>query len=437
MSWANDYPDKYSLPVAGRYLTAYLPGTGGRIKVQPEDFVVDELPLYDPCGQGEHTYARIEKQGLSTFEAVQAIARELHVPARDIGFAGIKGAQAISRQTVSLMHVEPEEVEKLRIPGLEVLWVSRHRNKLRTGHLRANRFTIRVRDVGESALPWTRRLLDLLLQRGVPNHYGPQRFGQRANSHLLGRSLLHDDAASFLAEFLGHPRSQEGGATLQARLRFDASDWAGALQLWPPAMTGELHALRILIETRDEARAVRSVSRRMRRFLLSAYQSHLFNRIVAARLEEIDRVREGDLAWKHDSGAVFLVEDAGAEQPRAERLEISPSGPIFGYKMRMAEGEPGRVEREVLEGEGLSLEDFRLRGGLRAEGARRPLRVPLGEVELWYDEGLMLRFELPPGSYATNVLCEIMKGDLSESGKGSSIESTLILSESTRKDEGR
>ena len=67
MSWANDYPDKYSLPVAGRYLTAYLPGTGGRIKVQPEDFVVDELPLYDPCGQGEHTYARIEKEGLSTF----------------------------------------------------------------------------------------------------------------------------------------------------------------------------------------------------------------------------------------------------------------------------------------------------------------------------------------------------------------------------------
>ena len=393
----------------GRYLTADLAGTGGRIKVQLEDFVVEELPLYDPCGRGEHTYVRIEKRGLSTFEAVQAIARELHIPARDVGFAGVKDAQAIAQQTLSLMHVEPEEAEKLHIPGIEVLWVSHHRNKLRTGHLRGNRFTIRVRDAGESALPQARRILDLLLQRGVPNHYGPQRFGERANSHLLGRALLHHDPGSFLAEFLGDPRAEEEGTTRRARLCFDAGDGAGALQLWPPGMADEVRVLRTLIETGDEARAVRSMPRRMRRFLLSAYQSHLFNQIVAARLDEIDRVREGDLAWKHDSGAVFLVEDAGREQPRAERLEISPSGPMFGYKMRMAEGEPGRLEREVLEGEELSLEDFRLRGGLRAEGARRPLRVPLDEVELWYDEGLMLRFDLPSGSYATNVLREIMK----------------------------
>jgi len=410
-------PEGYGLPMGGRYLTAALPGTGGRIKIQPEDFVVEELSLYDPCGQGEHTYLRIEKWGLSTFEAVRAIARELHIPARDIGFAGIKDAQAVARQTLSLMHAEPEEVEKLSIPGLEVLWISRHRNKLRTGHLRGNRFTIRVRDVGEPALPRARRILDLLAQRGVPNHYGLQRFGGRANSHLLGRALLHGETGSFLAELLGtgpvpgHPRAEGEGLTAEARLRFDAGDWAGALELWPPGMADERRALRILVETGDEVRAVRGVPRRMRRFLLSAYQSHLFNRVVAARLEELDRVREGDLAWKHDSGAVFLVVDADVEQPRARRLEISASGPMFGYKMGMPQGEPGRLEREVLEEEGLSLEDFRLSGGLRAEGARRPLRVPLGEVELWYDEGVMLRFELPPGSYATNVLREIMKDE--------------------------
>mgnify|MGYP001037529317 CR=1 FL=1 len=397
------------LPMMERYLTAGLPGTGGQIKVRYGDFLVEELPLYDPCGEGEHTYVRIEKRGLSTFSAVQAIARELRIPARDIGYAGIKDAQAIARQTLSLLHVWPEEVEKLRIPGIEVLWISRHRNKLHTGHLRGNRFTIRVRRVGEAALPQARRILNLLLQRGVPNQYGMQRFGQRGNSHLLGQALLHDDAASFLAEFLGHPCAEEEEATREARLRYEAGDWAEALQLWPSAMTDEPRALRTLIQTGDKARAMRSVSRRMRRFLLSAYQSHLFNRILAVRMGEIDRVQEGDLAWEHDSGAVFLVEDAEAEQPRAERLEISPSGPIFGFKMRAAEGEPGRLEREGLEQEGLSLEDFRLPGGLEAEGARRPLRVPLGKVELWYDEGLMLRFDLPPGSYATNVLHEIMK----------------------------
>lgn len=397
------------LPMRGRYLTAGLPGIGGRIKVRHEDFLVEELPLYDPCGEGEHTYVRIEKRGVSTFSAVQAIARELRIPARDVGYAGIKDAQAIARQTLSLLHVWPEEVEKLHIPGIQVLWISRHRNKLRTGHLRGNRFTIRVRGVGKEALPQARQILDLLLQRGVPNHYGVQRFGQRGNSHLLGRALLHDEAASFLAEFLGHPCAEEQEATRDARLRYEAGDRAGALQLWPSAMTDEPRALRTLIQTGDQSRAMHSVSRRVRRFLLSAYQSHLFNHILALRLQEIDRVRQGDLAWNHDSGAVFLVEDGEAEQPRAERLEISASGPIFGFKMRMAEGEPGRLEREALEKEALSLEDFRLPGGLRAEGARRPLRVPLGEVEPWYDGGLMLRFDLPPGSYATNVLREIMK----------------------------
>jgi tRNA pseudouridine13 synthase len=412
-----DSLDERRLPMQGQYLTATLPGIGGRLKVQPDDFVVEELPLYDPCGHGEHTYVRIEKRGLSTFAAVRALAQELHVPTRDIGFAGIKDAQAVARQTLSLMHVDPEEVEKLFIPDLEILWVTRHRNKLRTGHLRGNRFTIRVRDVHQTTLYQARQILDLLAQRGIPNHYGLQRFGQRANSHLLGRALLFEDTATFLAELLGtvptpgHPREREEPAR-DARVRFNAGDWDGALHLWPPAMTDERRALQTLVETGDDALAMRSVPQRMRRFLLSAYQSHLFNHIVAARRSELHRVREGDLAWKHDSGAVFLVVDADAERPRAERLEISPSGPMFGFRMIMAEGEPGRLERETLDGEGLSLEDFRRRGGLKAEGARRPLRVPLGEVELWYDQGVMLRFELPPGSYATNVLREIMKQEV-------------------------
>jgi tRNA pseudouridine13 synthase len=399
----------------GLYLTASLPGIGGRTKQLPEDFVVEELALYDPCGQGEHTYVRVQKKGMSTFDAVRAIANELHISRRDIGFAGLKDAQAVAEQTFSLMHVDPEEAEKLSVPGLEVLWVSRHRNKLRAGHLRGNRFTIRVRGVKESALAHARAILHSLRESGVPNHYGLQRFGQRANSHLLGRALLGDDAAAFLAELLGtlsdYPDSRSEIAR-EARMRFDSGDWYGALRLWPPGMPNERLVLKTLAETGDETRAVCSLPRRMRRFLLSAYQSYLFNRITAARLEELDKVYDGDLAWKHDSGAVFLVADADAEQSRARRLEISPSGPMFGYNMTMAQGWPGRLERDTLAYEGLSLEDFRRRRGVRAQGARRPLRIPLGEVELWYEQGMMLRFELRPGSYATNLLREIMKLDI-------------------------
>jgi tRNA pseudouridine13 synthase len=328
----------------------------------------------------------------------------------------MKDAQAVAQQTLSLLHVEPEELDKLVIPGMRILWVARHRNKLRTGHLKGNRFTIRIRDVGESCLPRAERIIHDLAQHGIPNHYGQQRFGQRANSHLLGRDLLVGDAGAFLSKFLGTaPGSAQGapsGLELEARMRYDAGDLGGALQLWPSGMPDERRALAILAKSGSDVDAMESVPRRLCRFLLSAYQSHLFNQIVATRLPYLHRILEGDLAWKHDSGAVFLVADADSERLRAERFEISPSGPMFGYKVALAQGEPGRAERGVLRSEGVSLEDFRSARGPRAAGARRPLRVPLKEPTHWFDDGLILRFELPAGSYATNVLREVMKQDV-------------------------
>ena len=114
------------------------------------------------------------------------------------------------------------------------------------------------------------------------------------------------------------------------------------------------------------------------------------------------------MAYLHDRGAVFSVEDPEAEQARADQLEISPSGPLFGYKLTVAGGAPGEMERAVLAEERLELESFRL-PGMRLKGARRPLRVPLGEARAWLDDGLMLSFSLPPGCYATVVLAEVMK----------------------------
>jgi tRNA pseudouridine13 synthase len=116
------------------------------------------------------------------------------------------------------------------------------------------------------------------------------------------------------------------------------------------------------------------------------------------------------MAWKHDNGACFFVEDPASEQPRADRLEISPSGPLFGYKTTLARGQAGLLEESLLDREKLRLEDFRLEGGLGMEGERRPLRVPLGGVDVTADGGdLVLAFSLPKGSYATSVLREVMK----------------------------
>jgi len=134
------------------YLTAHLPGVGGLIKEAPEDFQVTEIPLYQPSGEGEHIYAEIEKKGVTTLEAICRISRGLGIQERDVGYAGMKDARGITRQTLSLPRVDPDTLWSLSLPGIRVLSVTRHRNKLKTGHLAGNVFTIRIRDVDSSAL---------------------------------------------------------------------------------------------------------------------------------------------------------------------------------------------------------------------------------------------------------------------------------------------
>src|SRR5215813_11325527 len=106
------------------YLTRELPGIGGKIKQRDEDFFVEELPLYEPGGQGEHVYCEIEKAGMSTFDAVHRLAEALGVAQREIGYAGMKDARAITRQVVSIWGTTEDAVMGLgdRIQGLTIRW---------------------------------------------------------------------------------------------------------------------------------------------------------------------------------------------------------------------------------------------------------------------------------------------------------------------------
>ena len=393
-----------------QYLTYDLPGIGGVIKQDPTDFYVEEMPLYAPIGDGAHTFFEIEKTGLSTFEAVRAIARALNVSQAHIGYAGLKDAQAVTRQVLSVERVPPEAVSDLQLPGIRVRWAKRHRNKLKIGHLRGNRFTIRVRDVSEQAEPACQAILDVLIRRGVPNRYGPQRFGMRGDSGRLGRSVVMGDARGFVQAFLGRPHPNESEAVQAARGRFEAGDWEAALALLPGSMADERHALMALLQSHgDYWRAYGAVPKRLKTFLLSAYQSVLFNRVLDARLQSLDRVYAGDLAVKHPGHSIFRVLDETVEQPRARAFEISPTGPIFGFKMMQPTGTQGDAEAEILASEGLSLDSFRGAAGIRAEGARRALRFEINEPAISYDEGIVLQFWLQPGCYATAVLAELMK----------------------------
>lgn len=335
------------------FATPDLPGSGGAVRRSPEDFRVDEVPAYLPCGTGPHLYLHVEKRGRTTRDALGTLARALGVPERDAGYAGLKDRDAVTTQWLSFPVAAEPDPATLEREGLRILEVSRHGNKLRPGHVHANRFAIAVRggDLGRA-----RACADALARSGLPNFFGPQRFGVEGRNAEVGRALLR------------------GEATPEAR------------------------------------RAARD--RFLRRLSISAFQSLLFNRWVAERMADglLATAIPGDVLKKLDTGGLFTCEDPAADAPRVARFELSPAGPMFGHKLRAASGEALAREERILAAEGMTPADF-VRGGGEAEGTRRPARIPVAVALEPLEDGYLARFELPKGSYATVVLRELMKAE--------------------------
>jgi tRNA pseudouridine13 synthase len=393
------------------YASGLFPGIGGTIKESPDDFLVEEIPSYLPCGSGEHCYLTIEKRGITTLEAISRIARALKIQERDIGYAGMKDAVGVTRQTISVQWLAPEKALSLELDGMSVMAAERHSNKLKLGHLKGNRFMIAVRGVADSAAQVVPAVVGMLVKRGVPNYFGFQRYGAQGNSHLIGFAMLRREWHDCVDHLIGDPETVRDGqwsAAIQAYTRGDVGE---ALRLFPRHCRNERDVLQRLAARPDEyEKAFSAVHPRMKKLYLSAAQSFLFDLAVALRIDRLDEVLPGDLAMKHVNGACFLVEDAGGEQERAAAFEISPSGPMFGCKMKRPEGAVRIREDEILEQSGISLLQFDLPGGLKLEGERRALRVPLEDAS-WRLDGdvLWLDFSLPKGSYATSVVREITK----------------------------
>lgn len=406
------------------YLTADIPGVGGVIRQRPEDFFVQEIPAYEASGEGGHSLCEIEKKGISTFDALDRIGRAVNVNPREIGFAGMKDAQAITRQWLTVPRVDDEKLLAIQTAQLKVLSSAKHRNKLRLGHLKGNRFAIKIRDVEPSDVVKIKPALERLEREGMPNYFGEQRFGRRNDNDRLGAAVVRGDDAALLKLLLGNPDpSVDDAATVKARAAFDAGDLQASMLAWPGRARMELTVLNRFIKTGKPEVAVRSVEVRVRRLWVSALQSRLFNDVVAQRVTDdtFDKLIEGDLAWKHDSGAAFPVESVEAEQPRCKNFEISPSGPLVGYRMTLPQGEALRMEEQVLAAENLKPEDFRRAGDLKVKGARRPLRVKPEDVALEaggdaHGPYITAAFTLPPGSFATVLMGELMKANQIERG---------------------
>jgi tRNA pseudouridine13 synthase len=343
------------------YLTADLPGIGGRLKERPEDFVVEELPAYEPCGEGEHLFLWVEKTNVAADELTRHMARALGISPRDIGTAGLKDRRAVTRQFVSVPAHCERDVGRIETERIRVLSSKRHGNKLRTGHLRGNRFSILVRETEANALSKCAPIAQAVARHGFPNYYGDQRFGREGETLRIGLDLISGRSTV--------------GSIPPSRRRF------------------------------------------LMRMSLSAVQSAIFNTVLAERIGDrlLGTVLPGDVMQVVASGGPFVVADARVEQERFDRRETAITGPIFGPRMTAPRDVPEAREARALTHWGLSFDDFSRYPKLTS-GTRRPLVVWPDDLRVGPEaDGVKFDFQLPSGVYATTLLREFLKGAAGDS----------------------
>ncbi len=317
----------------------------GRIRVRPEDFQVEEILGFEPDGSGSHTLVLVRKTGANTDWAARRLARSAGVAARDVGFAGLKDRHAVTTQWFSIPGAPDLDPDELRADGLELIRQVPHGRKLRRGCHAGNRFRIRVRDCRGPEAEITGRL-GAIAARGVPNYFGPQRFGRDGGNLRLAVALASG----------------------------------------------------------------RRLNRRQRGFALSAARSAIFNAVLAERVArgEWDRLMPGDAAILDGSASWFPVEAVDSElRSRLENFDIHPSGALWGQGRPPTDG-PVREAEERVAARLADMSGCLASAGLKQE--RRALRLPVRDFRWRLGEGEMrLEFRLPRGAFATAVLSEILE----------------------------
>ena len=333
--------------------TPDLPGIGGVIKSLPEDFIVEEIAAYEPLGEGEHLFVKVQKRAMTTRDLVLYVSHSLNIPEVEIGVAGMKDKQGVTTQYISVPRAHEAKLGLFHHADLRILAVKPHPHKLRTGHLWGNRFVVTIRKTVPAREILLAPLLAALGSRGILNFYDVQRLG-------------------------------DGGKTARDGLKLLAGQSSGRFR-------GKWHM----------------------RLLLSAAQAWIFNCYLYERHQRYGAgLLMGDLVMKRESGGVFWIDDLASGTQRLAEGEIIPTGPIFGTKMREAHDESGLFEVGILAETGLTPASFQP-FGKNLEGSRRALMAfPIdlkGETLVEDEEAVRVSFCLPAGSYATVLLAEITK----------------------------
>ena len=335
------------------------------------DFVVNEIPLYEFSGEGEHLVLHVRKKDLTTWQMVQQLSEASGAKTRDFGYAGLKDKDGMTTQYVSIHKSYEAELKNFSNDKIKILSRTYHNNKIRVGHLKGNRFFIRLKRVNRVDGQKLTNALKTLKKEGFPNFFGYQRFGKDGDNYILGREIL------------------EG--------------------------------------KRKERK------RKMKMFFISAYQSHLFNNWLSCRLKighmidnfddneaskalnfpkelvknlrkqkKFFKVFEGDVAHHYPNGKPFIVEDTKSEIERFEKKDTTITGWLPGHKSIQSEGFSQEIDREIYSESEPFLKQM--------NGARRFGWAFLKDVEYRYideENWFEMHFSLPKGSYATVILEEL------------------------------
>ncbi len=399
-----------------------IDGIGGRLRAEPEDFVVEEIAGYPaPSGTGPYLICRLTKKNWDQQRAIKEIAGRLGVSHQRIGFAGTKDKRAVTTQYISIYKADPAVIQNLKIPDMTIEPVGSSDHQISLGDLEGNKFKISLTDFEPLKSDSDPQNILGGLSGGIPNYFGYQRFGvQRPVTHMTGLDILRGSYEDAVRTFVSTPSSGESEESAEGRRFFaETGDAKEALHRIPVRLSLERSLLHHLVSNPgDFAGAFHTFPRTLRSMFVSAVQSWLFNRALSMRLEEgrgLVDPGEGDRIVYPD-GRSDLVTAAtlrmAAMQVKRDRCRIA----IFmhGSEPVNATGPDDRNMAWLMEEEGITSKMFGTASTFletRFSGAPRSILLKSDIGVEKSEDRLSFSFSLQPGQYATTLLREIMKAD--------------------------
>jgi tRNA pseudouridine13 synthase len=399
------------------------PGIGGIIRSSPEDFVVQEI-LVDgskahakseensiPQGRGRYLVCVLVKRRWDTLLAVKAVTKQLGLEQERISFAGMKDANALTAQYISISRITPKQVLPIKIKGITLYPLKFSNEKITSLLLAGNAFKIVIKEIALSLAEIEERIGKISRELehfgGVPNYFGHQRFGtRRAITHLVGKHIVKGDWEAAALTFLAKPSEFEHPDSKLARDElWKTRDFTQAFSSFPFQLKHEKAMLAHLCKHQEDyIGAFHRLPKRLCQLFVNAYQSFLFNKFVSERIKQgmpLNSIQKGEYTLQVEKQDCLAL-------------------PIIGYKQPLSHGSQGEIEEKILEEENITPEQFQVSAmlGISAGGGLRrallsiedftvakPTRDSVNPARQQVELGFMLN----KGSYATVVLREFMK----------------------------